>query len=235
MLDPDPKVMRTYSSYEDTRLLPDGSNISAAVFELKQDAPEAFGRLEELVRTVTGGCVTGLDFVETEIGDVQLLLHETVGTELAAIPARLASDGTLRMLAFATAILTTPYREGHEGPERLIVIEEVERGLYPAQARTLLELMERELEARAASVLLTTHSPTLLEALDPKRHADVIVCSRTSDSGRSRLDRLTDLPGYAELIAAGGLGEAVIGNGLEQARGERPKNAREFFNFLETM
>jgi predicted ATPase len=137
--------------------------------------------------------------VETEIGDVQLLLCEAAG----AVPARFASDGTLRILAFGAALAAAPARPAHEGPEQLIVIEEIERGLYPAQARTLLESIVRELPERAASVLLTTHSAALLKALPPERHPDVIVCSRDPESGSSRLRQLTELPGYPELIAAG--------------------------------
>lgn len=230
-LDPDPRLMHQYVPRDEANLRPDGANLSSAIEALKSMDPSAFSTLEALTRAMTGGRVTGLDFVETDIGDVQLLLVEPAG----AVPARLCSDGTLRFLAFATALLTAPRRDSGARAEKMIIIEEVERGLYPAQARMLLELMDRELTHRAASVLLTTHSPALLEALPGERHPDVIVCSRDPESGSSRLRRLTELPGYPELVAAGGLGEAVTGDGLEKAQRERHRTAREFFEFLESM
>jgi hypothetical protein len=230
-LDPDPQTMRGYVLRDEAFLLPDGSNLSAVVEAIRAENPAAFARLVEFANTMSDGRVTGLDVDETSTGDVQLLLDEPSGR----VPARMASDGTLRFLAFAAALLDTFPRPGSLAPTQLILIEEIERGLYPAQAGTLLDLIRAETADRARSVLVTTHSPALLAALKPEEHDDVIVCSRDPESGASHLRRLTELPGYPELIAAGGLGKAVTGSGLRNAQHEPPKNAREFFDFLESL
>lgn len=229
-LDPDPQTMRGYSPQGNALLLPRASNLSSVIDTMRRRDRTAFARLEELVGVLSNGRITGLGLVETGIGDVQLMLKESGGD----VPARLASDGTLRFLAFATAVLTARKHEDAVGPERLIVVEEIERGLYPAQARLLLELIDHELMSRAASVLLTTHSPALLSALPAEHHADVFVCSR-DPNGYSRLTRLTDLPGYVELLAAGGLGEAVATDGLASARERQQGLSPEFLAFLESM
>jgi hypothetical protein len=233
-LDPDPRTMRGSVPRDTALLLPDGSNLSAVIERIRDHDSSAFARLEELIGILSEGRITRLDLIETPItNEVQLLLREASGP----IPARLASDGTLRCLAFAAALLDSakPHSSGKADPEHLIMIEEVERGLYPSQAGTLLDLMRRESAARSTSVLLTTHSPALLAALKPEEHRDVIVCSRDPETGLSRLRRLIDLPGYPELIAAGGLGEAISTNGLAKAQDKRPKNSREFFDFLESL
>ena len=230
-IDPDPRTMRGYVLPDEAFLLPDGSNLSAVIEAIRAESPAAFTRLEEFAGTMSDGRVTGLDVDQTTTGEVQLLLDESSGR----IPARMASDGTLRFLAFAAALLDTVPRPGSRTPAQLVLLEEVERGLYPGQAGTLLDLIRAETADRARSVLVTTHSPALLAALRPEEHHDVIVCSRDPESGASHLRRLTELPGYPELIAAGGLGKAVTGNGLRDAQQERPKSAREFFDFLESL
>ena len=232
-IDPDPRTMRGYATRGNAPLLPDGSNLSAVIDSIRGRGDAAFSGLEEAVGTLSDGRITGLDLTETSIDDVQLLLRE--GS--TSIPARLASDGALRFIAFAAALFdTTEVADpGSVGAEGLIMIEEVERGLYPAQAGTLLDLIRRRSATHSASVIVTTHSPALLTALRPEEHPDVIVCSRDPESGSSRLCRLTELPGYPELIAAGGLGGAVTGGGLDAAQRERPRTAREFFDFLESL
>jgi hypothetical protein len=231
LLAPDPERMRGYVPLGETLLQTDAANLSAAVEGLRFDAPEAYARLEELVVRVSNGRITGLDSTKTAVGDVQLMFKENG----VRAPARLASDGTLRLLAFGTALLSAQPSEDQPAAQRLILVEEVERGLYPAQAGLLLDLMDRELRSRAASIVLTTHSPALLSALPSAHHADVFVCGRDADTGHSCLTRLTELPGYVELLAAGGLGEAVSTDGLASAQSRQQGLTPEFLHFLESM
>jgi predicted ATPase len=82
------------------------------------------------------------------------------------VPARLISDGTLRVLALLTALRLEPRPS-------LIGIEEPENGIYPGRLRALVELLRRESEwplpdellPGAPQILVTTHSPVILAAL----------------------------------------------------------------------
>lgn len=59
-----------------------------------------------------------------------------------------------------------------------------------------------------------------------------LVCDRDPATGRSRLTRLVDLPGYATTMARGSLGE-VVGRGLlADAAVERPAMSAEFAELL---
>ncbi|MFF5080133.1 AAA family ATPase [Actinoplanes sp. NPDC000266] len=88
-----------------------------------------------------------------------------------AVSARVASDGTLR----AAALLTAAYDPENSG---LLCFEEPENGIYPQRLITLVQRLRsvvyRAVERRAddpsaplTQLLLTSHSPAILRALEP--------------------------------------------------------------------
>lgn len=222
LLDPVPHLMRQYVHARDFELRRGADNLSAAVAALQENDAAGFRRLEELIGGMPEYPVSSITSVETKLGDVQLALQEEMpGTGAQLVPARQVSDGMLRFLAFGTALLTAPVTG--TGGRRLLVVEEVENGLYPTQAARVLELMREESHDRDIGILFTTHSPALLNALVPADHEGVVVCDREPATGASRLQRLVDLPGYAELMAAGNLGDAVARGRLPDAMRERSR------------
>ncbi|WP_051814662.1 AAA family ATPase [Streptomyces iakyrus] len=239
LLDPVPHLMRQYVNARDSELRRSADNLSAAVAGLKQADPAAFERLTELVAGMPEYPVRGVTSVGTKLGDVQLVLREAGyhGTE-HDVPARLLSDGMLRFLAFGTALLSAPVSDGGEEPlraQRHLVIEEIENGLYPTQAARVLRLMKEESQRRRIDVLFTTHSPALLNSLTAQDHSGVVVCSRDADSGESRLSRLTELPGYVDLLAAGDLGDAVTKGRLPEAVRPRDTGVTDVEDFLRSL
>ena len=120
--------------------------------------------------------------------------------------AELLSDGTLRVLAIAAAVLSAP-----EGST--VVLEEVDNGVHPSRAHHLLTTMQNEAKRRNIRLLLTTHNPALMDALPDEALGDVVFCYRDPQEGDSRLVRLSDLDDYAGLITQGPLGELVT-NGI---------------------
>ncbi|HEU4409945.1 MAG TPA: ATP-binding protein [Polyangiaceae bacterium] len=148
----------------DEGLAPDASNLPTVLAEL---APEALGALRaDLVSLVPG--LSSFDAVPEE--ESFRIDFEFSGGE--RLPARVVSDGTLRLLAMLTALRAEP-------SPSLLGIEEPENGIYPGRLRALLELLqelslrpERALGAGRAEaydarpqIVLTTHSPVLLAAL----------------------------------------------------------------------
>ena len=117
-------------------------------------------------------------------------------------PAELLSDGTLRVLAIAAAILSAPVGS-------TVVIEEIDNGVHPSRARHLLTTMQKYATQRNVHLLLTTHNPALMDALPDLALGDVVFCYRDPQQGDSRLVRLSDLPDYVELIVRGTLGDLV--------------------------
>ncbi|MEH0423836.1 AAA family ATPase [Streptomyces sp. B21-083] len=239
LLDPVPHLMRQYVNARDTELRRNADNLSAAVAGLEITDPVAFGRLTELVAGMPEYPVRRISSVGTDLGDVQLVLREAGyhGSE-HDVPARLLSDGMLRFLACGTALLSAPIADGgdeHAAAQRHLVVEEIENGLYPTQAARVLRLMKEESERRRIDVLFTTHSPALLNSLTAQDHSGVIVCSRDPESGESRLTRLTELPGYVDLLAAGDLGDAVTKGRLPDAVRPRDTEVTGVEDFLRSL
>lgn len=239
LLDPVPHLMRQYVSARDAELRRNAENLSAAVVALRRADPAAFARLTELVTDMPEYPVRGVSNVDTELGDVQLVLRES-GYHGADhdVPARLLSDGMLRFLAFGTALLSTPVSNDGGTPtraQRHLVIEEIENGLYPTQAARVLRLIKEESQRRSVDVLFTTHSPALLNSLVAQDHSGVVVCSRSPHSGESVLTRLTELPGYVELLAAGDLGDAVTKGRLPDAVRPRDTDVTSVEDFLRSL
>ncbi|MFI7297872.1 AAA family ATPase [Streptomyces sp. NPDC050121] len=238
LLDPVPHLMRQYVNARDGELRRSGDNLSAAVVELMRKDRAAFTRLTQLVAGMPEYPVRAIGKVETRLGDVQLLLKEAGyhGAE-HDVPARLLSDGMLRFLAFGTALLSAPAAddEASAGAQRHLVIEEIENGLYPTQAARVLQLMKEESQHRRIDVLFTTHSPALLNSLTAEDHSGVVVCTRDPESGESRLTRLTELPGYVDLLAAGDLGDAVSRGRLPDALRPRDTGAGTVEDFLRSL
>lgn len=240
LLDPVPHLMRQYVNARDTELRRNADNLSAAVASLRTTDPDAYDRLTELVAGMPEYPIRRISSVGTELGDVQLVLREAGyhGAE-HDVPARLLSDGMLRFLACGTALLSAPAADGsgdeRAAAQRHLVIEEIENGLYPTQAARVLRLMKEESERRRIDVLFTTHSPALLNSLTAQDHSGVIVCSRDPESGESRLTRLTELPGYVDLLAAGDLGDAVTKGRLPNAVRPRDTEVSGVEDFLRSL
>jgi predicted ATPase len=133
-------------------------------------------------------------------------LVETFGGTDRKWSVELLSDGTLRVLAIAAALLTVP-----EGAT--VVIEEVDNGVHPSRAKLLLKTMREQAVKRHIRLLLSSHNPALMDALPDEAIGDVVFCYRDPEKGDSRLSRLSDITDYANLVSQGPLGELVT-NGI---------------------
>lgn len=218
VLDPVPSLMRQYVPARDTVLRRRADNLSAAVGALLND-PETESRLRELVRELPEQAVDRITVESSSLGDVIIALDERRGKSNVPVSARVMSDGMLRFLAFAAALLEAPLLEesgDRESGHTMLVIEEIENGLHPSQAARVVELIKAEARRRRIRTLATTHSPAMLSALRAEDHDGVVVCDRDPDGGGSRLRRLVDLPAYPRAMATGSLGDAVVRRRLEE-------------------
>ena len=210
ILDPVPHLMRQYVAKQDSQLRRDADNLSAVIGKLQTD-PSARTRLLELARMLPQQQIDRIRVDESPLGDVMISLRERAGSsrKSVVVSARLMSDGMLRFLALSAALLEEPPSFDEIPGRRVLVVEEIENGLHPAQAGILLELLRGEVSSRGLGIVATTHNPALLSSLSPEDHAGVIICDRDEVTGASRLRRLVDLPAYPVAMAQGDLGDAV--------------------------
>jgi predicted ATPase len=199
--DPEPRKMRGYSYLAEGALNEDGSNISGVLFRIcksLQTYQQVLGFVSELPEQQ----VLGLGFVETGRDDVMLYLVERSGQVSREVDAAVLSDGTLRVLGIAAALLAAE-------PGSTLIIEELDNGIHPSRAEVLLQKIDRIAKERELHVLLTTHNPALLDRLPIDAIPRVVCAYRDPHEGDSRLVRLSDLPSYPELVARGPLGQLM--------------------------
>jgi hypothetical protein len=219
-LDPIPQQMRGYSFVRDTDLQEDGGNISSVLYDLCREQQQK-DRILDFVQALPEQDIRDIDFLETPRREVMVKLEESFGGHVQAREAALLSDGTLRVLAVAAAVLSAPHGS-------LVVIEEIDNGVHPSRAETLLTNIQQAAQERGLRVLLTTHSPALMDALSMDAIPDVVYCYRDPQAGDSRLVRLEDLADYPELIAQGTVGRLIQRGILERylKRVQRPSEEK---------
>jgi predicted ATPase len=234
-LDPVPHLMRQYVQERDIVLRRTAENLSAVIRHLSTTDKAAYEKLADLLATLPEQELSRLVVERSSLGDVMLAVKERQGRRSVTIPARLMSDGMLRFLAIATALLSSAQPEVRELAAvveatggRTLVIEELENGLHPTQAARVLKLLTREGRHREVHTLATTHSPALLSAVAGEDHDGVYVCDRDAKTGLSRLRPLPELPGYAAAMAKGTLGDAVTKGLLGVEYSAKPTGAGDF-------
>lgn len=203
-LDPVPSLMRG-DSYPEKRLRGDCANLSGVLFTLWKDE-SLKPVIIDFIKSLPEQDVKDIQFFEDRRGQVSLVLVESFGHEDRKWSVELLSDGTLRVLAIAAALLSAP-----EGST--VVIEEVDNGVHPSRAKQLLATMREQAERRRVRLLLSTHNPALMDALPDSALGDVVFCYRSKATGDSQLVRLSDLGDYPGLVSQGPLGELVT-NGV---------------------
>lgn len=161
-----------------------GATLPTLIEELDQDGRSD---LVDMLRSVLP------DFREVELlpsSDARVgsyALRENIvyrgkaGRKQFSIPSWMLSEGTRRMTAIFALLAHRP------GPS-LLCIEEVENGLDPVSVRKVLSHL-KEASTRGVQVILTTHSPWLLDDVDLE---DVLVVRRAL--GDTAYTRLKDDP-----------------------------------------
>jgi energy-coupling factor transporter ATP-binding protein EcfA2 len=217
-LDSVPRRMREYSFTVDRVLQGDGYNLSAVLYDLCE-RQQRKAEVLDFVRALPEQDILDVTFLKTPREEVMVQLTEGFGGRAHTYEAALLSDGTLRVLSVAAALLSVP-----EGA--LVVIEEIDNGVHPTRAKLLLDNIQRVARARKLRVLLTTHNPALLDAIPTDAIPDVVACYRDPKEGDSRLMPLRDLPDYPELVAQGPVGQLVTRGILERYL-KHPKTPEE--------
>ena len=200
-LDAHPASMRQYASKGDRRLASDGSNLSGVLYNLCRNA-NVKAEMLQLVRTLPEQVIQDIGFIETPRDEVMAQLTESFGGVTTEVDVTLLSDGTLRVLAAAAAVLSAP-----EGS--VVVVEELDAGVHPSRARKLLRDLTAAAGHRNVRILTTTHDPALLDAVPDEALGDMIFCYRDPENGSSNLVRLRELRRYPELIAQGPVGHLL--------------------------
>ena len=106
----------------------------------------------------------------------------------------------------------------------MIVVEEVDNGIHPGRARSIIQTISRLARKRRIDVIITTHNAVMLNSLSREDLAGVDVIYRDTQSGASKFLPLVDIPDMPGLLAEGKLGDVVTnGRILEYIKEPAPE------------
>ncbi|NVO83475.1 AAA family ATPase [Hymenobacter terrestris] len=169
------------------KLSDNGDNLPNVLYYLHEKHPETLARITAQLRR----WVPQLADVVPEItSDERLLLRFKDAAFEKPLPAQYMSDGTMRL----AALLTLLYEPNATG---LLGIEEPENELHPRLLPRLAEELLKATDTR--QLLVATHSPFLLDALEPEQ---VWILHR-GDDGYTQATRTADIPQVKELVEDG--------------------------------
>ena len=150
------------------RLRSDGSNIAEFLKDILERDRDAFD-----------GIIETLQFVLPYMRELRPVLTDALGQQVHLnmtecdfnVEGWLLSTGTLRILA-----LLALFR--HPEPPPLIIIEEIENGLDPRTIHLIVDEIRDVVESGRSQVIVTTHSPYLLDLLPL---SSVVMVERVED------------------------------------------------------
>ena len=132
---------------------PMGEELAAFLVTLKARQPREFQAMEKALRAL----LPDVDGIETEVndlGEAEFRLRENG----VAIPARVLSEGTLRLLGLLAL-------SGAEDSPALVGFEEPENGVHPRRIELIADLLKASSQSGETQYIVTTHSPVLPDLL----------------------------------------------------------------------
>jgi len=201
----DTAAMRRSGSIRDNeRLRPDAGNLAAFLYWLREEEKDTYQVVIETVRLVAPFFKDFKLRPRKKKDDKYIQLEwEQQDCDYPFLPSQL-SDGTLRFIALATALL-------QPDPPPTILIDEPELGLHPYALEVLANLILQAEER--TQVIVSTQSAPILNWFEPEQ---IVVINR--HDGESQFERLDekDLGDWLEDYTLGELWQKnVYGGGPE--------------------
>ena len=137
-------------------------------------------------------------------------LYRKNGKTAENIDAARLSDGTLSCIAVLAAIMSEP-------EESLIAIEELDNGIHPSRVIKLMNSICKIAKRRRIDLVITTHNVTMLNGLNKQDILGVSVVYRDLVTQSSRIIPFVEIKNQAGLLAAGGIGNAMVSEKLLDA------------------
>lgn len=186
---------------KEIRLSSDGSNLAEYLLSIRKLDENAF---DGIVETLQSALPYVNDLSPILTSELERAVYLQFAEDSFKVPGWLMSTGTLRILALLALLR-------HPKPAPLIVIEEIENGLDPRTVHIIIEEIRRVVESGLSQVILTSHSPYLLDLLDLSH---IVLVERvngepifTRPSHNVELQKWTKRFGPGKLYTMGRLGQ----------------------------
>jgi len=162
----------------------DGSNLASVIARITDDQPDVRIRMTEYLQAIVPDIV-GFERVALGHHETLQFRQEVKGAKQPwRFYAASMSDGTLRALGILVAVMQLADRKRNV---RVIGIEEPETALHPAATGALMDCLRGATEH--TQVLITTHSPDLLDQFDAQTDDLLVVMSNQGTTEIGPADR----------------------------------------------
>ncbi len=200
------------SSSEEYRLVPDNLRMSA-----QAESHPTLTMSGDNLASVLNSLLTGPD--RSAVIELENKLHEAIPT-LQGLSTPVAKDGggSQRQIEFALSgeskpPVTIPSSQASDGAmlltaflalaygdtPQILLIEEPENGLHPSRLQMVIEILRKmstgEIGNQARQILLTTHSPLLLNFVQPEE----VRIFRRNAKGATKVTPMHELPNIEKL------------------------------------
>lgn len=204
-----------YSDAITPRVEFDGSGLAPTLDYLRDEAPDKFQSLQEMLqRIVPGVQKVGVRRAKVTVNRQRLIevdgksisyeeSQEMAGQEVVLdmntgerIPAHAISEGTMLALGLLTVLM-------NPNQPNLVLLDDVEQGLHPKAQRELIGVFKEIIQANNnLQIIFSTHSPYIVDQLTP---AQVHVLSNTNSgfTVAKRLDEHPDIEWAKQTLTTG--------------------------------
>jgi len=165
-------LKRVSDIYQTRYLHPDGDNLAAFLYEIKNNYPKNY---ESIITAIRFAFPDFKDFIFQKTGENVRLLWNDRYAEHYDFPLSALSDGTLRFIALSTLLL-------QPNPPKFIIIDEPELGLHPEAIEILAELIK--LASANSQLLISTQSVQLVNCFTPD---DILIAEK--EHGETKITR----------------------------------------------
>lgn len=180
-----------------------GGNLSALIHE---QSPTAQAKLRDALSKVYPQ-LADIQTKSLRSGWKQLEVTEQFTNKSLVSTARHMNDGMLRLMAIMLQL---------DIGGALLLFDEIENGINPE----LVEYLMDNLVNAKDQVLVTTHSPMVLNFIDDDIAKKGVICLYKTEQGHTQATRLFDLPSMASKLEFMGPGEAFIDTDLTELHEE---------------
>lgn len=198
-----PRSLRQRSRDAGAELGLGGEGLSAFLFALgDDDRKDLLQQLQEVYRPLED-----LNSATSRLGWKQLEIVEVFGNRTLKTEAKHINDGMLRLMAILAELQTE---------HRFVLFDEIENGINPE----VIEFVINKLVKARPQVLVTTHSPMILNYLDDERARRGIIYLYKTPQGHTKAIPFFSIPSLAKKLTVMGPGEAFVDTNLVELADE---------------
>jgi predicted ATPase len=198
-----PELLRQRTRYANNSLGLGGEKLSAFLHEIGQAKRVSIqAKLSKIYPSFRR-----LDILSLRFGWKSLTVQEQFGDTIVKTEARHVADGFLRMLAVFAQL---------SKEQSFLLLDEIENGVNPE----LIEFLIDELVGASPQVLITTHSPMVLNYLEDDIAIEGVIYIYKAKNGATQAIRLFDIPSMREKLTVMGAGEVYEDTSLTQLNEE---------------